>query len=402
MDSNARWIAAPDPDDLSAVVSSPNERAWRRDGPAEVPDGGSGLGELLAGLERDPEESWNAFQGLEAIDSEGRLQIVAELVKAPAREGLIRLLHLLGASRDPRTRAAVRRALGTGPNSAGGRDERESAPAAGVGLAVTGDRARPRLVYSSVSALDGEGVGAIVVTSVRGGRTTTAAFLCDVQRGIRDALGKAGDASEIEGGFAAPFPELDAGATVEDAPELALGLLAGSLMMSGRATPARAREWLDQALGAGFHSGAFLATKAEWTPAPTSAAVLAERSWNVLEACPSWVDRSALTFELAEEITLRDRRAAADPVRDAGAYRFLFERRLIHRLELYQRMLLWMAFFWDAAGERELSLSAGVLAGQLADEQYAVPGHPFAVALTTRSLHEAQRLLGTPADPRRG
>jgi len=80
MDSNARWIAAPDPDDLSAVVSSPNERAWRRDGPAEVPDGGSGLGELLAGLERDPEESWNAFQGLEAIDSEGRLQIVAELV----------------------------------------------------------------------------------------------------------------------------------------------------------------------------------------------------------------------------------------------------------------------------------------------------------------------------------
>lgn len=420
MDSNARWIAAPDLEDFSAVLPSPAERAWRRDGPAEVPDGGSALGELLAGLERDPEESWNAFRGLEAIDSEGRLRIVAELVKAPPREGLIRLLHLLGASRDPETRAAVRQALGTGAStSTSTRARTDPGPAIGPnleaetvtvaeaargragGLAVTGDRARPRLIYSSVSALDGEGVGAIVVTSVRGERTTTAAFLCDVLRGIRDALGVAGDLSEVEERFAAPFPELVAGPTVEDDPELALGLLAGSLMMSGRSTPARAREWLDQALGAGFHSGAFLATKAEWTPAPTNAAVLAERSWSVLEACPTWVDRSTLTFELAEEITLRDRRAAADPVRDAGAYRFLFERRLIHRLELYQRMLLWMAFFWDAAGERELSLSAGVLAGQLADEQYAVPGHPFAVALTTRSLHEAQRLLGTPADPRR-
>ena len=36
--------------------------------------------------------------------------------------------------------------------------------------------------------------------------------------------------------------------------------------------------------------------------APIDAAVLAERSWSVLEECPGWVDRSPLTFELAEEI----------------------------------------------------------------------------------------------------
>lgn len=397
MDSNARWIEATDPDEFSAVLPALRERAWRRDGPEEVPDGGSGLGDLLAGLERDPEESWRAFQGLEAIDSEGRLQIVAELVKAPQREGLTRLLHLLGASRDPQTRAAVRRALGT-----------ERAPDLGFedgpgrGLATTDDAGRPRLVRSTVTGVDGEGVGAIVVSTVRAGRSTSAAFLCDVRRGIRDALGVVGEGSEMEGERFDPFPELAAGPTAEDVPDLALGLLAGSLMISGRSTPPKARDWLDQTLGAGFHSGAFLAARAEWALAPISSAVLAERSWSVLEACPSWVDRSPLTFDLAEEITLRDGRAAADPLRDAGAYRFLFERRLIQRLELYQRMLLWMAFFWDAVGESDLSLSAGVLAGQLADEQYAVPAHPFAVALTTRSLHEAQRLLGTPADPRRG
>lgn len=395
MDSHARWTDATAPDEFPADLPALDSRAWRRDEPEEVPDGGSGLGDLLAGLERDPEESWRAFQGLEAIDSEGRLRIVAELLKAPAREGLSRLLHLLGASRDPQTRAVVRRALGTDQTPSLIQDQER-------GLALAEERERPRLIRSSVSAVDGEGVGAIVVATAREGLTTTVAFLCDVRAGIRDALGVIDGAFETGEPLADPFPELSAGATIEGADDLAMGLLAGALLVSGKSTPPKAREWLNRALGPGFHSGAFLAAKAEWTTAPVDSSVLAERSWNVLEARPSWVDRSPLTFDLAEEITLRDGRAAADPLRDAGAYRFLFERRLIHRLALYQRMLLWMAFFWDAAGETDLSLSAGVLAGQLADEQHAVPAHPFAVALTTRSLHEAQRLLGTPADPRRG
>ncbi len=107
-----------------------------------------------------------------------------------------------------------------------------------------------------------------------------------------------------------------------------------------------------------------------------------------------------MTFELAEEIWLREGRTAADPERDAGAYRFLFEHRLIHCLELYQRMLLWMAWLWKFRTRLELSRSALALASQLSDEQYAVPSHPFTVELTTRSLEAAQRRLRTTADPR--
>src|SRR5262249_55308683 len=120
----------------------------------------------------------------------------------------------------------------------------------------------------------------------------------------------------------------------------------------------------------------------------------------LLDACPSWLDRSSLTFELAEEICLREGRPVADPDRDAGAYRFLFEHRLVERLELYRRMLLWMAWVWKFTGSAELSRSALALAGQLSDEQYAVPSHPFAVELTTRSLRAAQVRLRTAADPR--
>jgi hypothetical protein len=251
-----------------------------------------------------------------------------------------------------------------------------------------------------VTAVDGEGAGAVVVSTERGGIVSSAAFLCDVRKGIRDVIGVDEVDHAAEAALFDQFAELSSWQCVEDAPELTLGLLAGSLMLSGRTTPAAVRSRLDATLGAGFHTGSFLAAKPEWASAPIDPAVLAERSWSVLEECPGWVDRSPLTFELAEEISLRERRAAADPARDSGAYRYLFERRLIHRLELYRRMLLWMAFFWEAAGEAELSLSAGILAGQLADEQYAVPSHPFAVALTTRSLHEAQRLIGTAGDPR--
>jgi hypothetical protein len=256
------------------------------------------------------------------------------------------------------------------------------------------------MIRSMVTAVDGEGAGAIVVSTGRGGGVSSAAFLCDVRKGIRDVLGVDDVDQAAESALFDQFAELSSWQCVEDAPDLTLGLLAGSLMLSGRGTPSAVRSRLDATLGAGFHTGAFLAAKPEWASAPIDPAVLAERSWSVLEECPGWVDRSPLTFELAEEISLRERRAAADPARDSGAYRYLFERRLIHRLELYRRMLLWMAFFWDAAGEDELSLSAGILAGQLADEQYAVPSHPFAVALTTRSLHEAQRLVGTDGDPR--
>ena len=50
-----------------------------------------------------------------------------------------------------------------------------------------------------------------------------------------------------------------------------------------------------------------------------------------------------------------------------------------------------MAWFWTCAGDLELSASARILATQLADEQYAVPSHPFATVLMARSLEAAQK-----------
>jgi len=56
-------------------------------------------------------------------------------------------------------------------------------------------------------------------------------------------------------------------------------------------------------------------------------------------------------------------------------------------------MLLWMGWVWHASGRLELARSAFALAGQLSDDQYAVPSHPFTVALATRSLRAAQESL---------
>jgi len=259
------------------------------------------------------------------------------------------------------------------------------------------DRKPPRLTRSLTAAVDGEGVGTVALAGVHRGRTRVAAFLCDVRGGVRDVLGDSWDGEDAEVDLLGRFPELGARSCVADVHALATGLLAGGLLLSARETPPTVGEWLEAILGRGFHAAALPAARPEWSGPALDPATLAERSWRVLEACPDWVDRSTLTFELAEEITVRERRAAADPLRDAGAYRFLFERRLLHRLELYRRMLLWMALFWDAAGEADLALTAGVLSSQLGDPQYAVPSHPFTVALSTRSLHEAQRLLGSAA-----
>jgi hypothetical protein len=122
---------------------------------------------------------------------------------------------------------------------------------------------------------------------------------------------------------------------------------------------------------------------------------LHSRAGLVLDACPNWLDDSPLTIELAEEIFLREGRITACPRLDAGAFRFLFEHRLIHRLELYRRLLLWMAWFWTCGGEQELASSARLVGAQLADEQFAVPSHPFATLLTARSLEAIQRRLVT-------
>ena len=184
--------------------------------------------------------------------------------------------------------------------------------------------------------------------------------------------------------------------------ELALGLLAGELMLNGPLVPESVNYWLEATFEGQIQPKAFPVPGAGAGSKPLGGREMAQRALEILDACPTWLDCSALTFELAEEIVLREGRTHADPRRDSGAFRYLFEHRFIHRLEHYRRLLLWMSRFWQWSGKSVLAWSALTFAEQLSDEQYAVPAHPFTVALTTRSLNRAQTQLGTNSDPRAG
>jgi hypothetical protein len=263
------------------------------------------------------------------------------------------------------------------------------------------DQAGARLTRSLVTPVDGQGRGIIVISISRLNQRRTAAFWCDVRQGILDVVGEVEPESPGAGGLIDEIAQQTRGSSAADAPELALGLLGGSLMLARPTVPAPVRDWLDGTLGPEFRPSPFPVMIPGLERAELLDDEIPQRACALLQACPSWLDGSSLTYELAEEICLREGPVAANPERDAGAYRFLFEHWLIHRLELYGRMLMWMAWLWDCLGEPELSQSALALAAQLADEQYAVPSHPFIVALTTRSLEAAQVRLRGPEDPRR-
>ena len=377
----------------------------------------SWLSEIVDQLERDPQECWQAFESLETVEPELRLSIIDELSGLSSRAGAEMLLRLLSSARDPATSTAARSALERIDGDS--RKPLRFAPLppvtvdreAGDGLSHADDersllvplhaqRCGPGLTRCLVTPVDGRGRGSIVVSVNQRDQRRTAAFLCDVRLGISDVVGEVEPESPRAGSLIEALDQQSEGDCARDIPELALGLLAGSLMLCGPAVPPLVRDWLLGTLGPGFQPAGLPATIPGLNPSSLAQAEMPARTVAVLDACPSWLDSSSLTFELAEEIWLRERRTTADPERDAGAYRFLFEHRLIHCLELYQRMLLWMAWLWRFLDELELSRSALALGCQLSDEQYAVPSHPFTVELTTRSLEAAQRLLRTAADPR--
>ncbi len=274
----------------------------------------------------------------------------------------------------------------------------DGAPREGAGALP--DRLRLRLVASLVTPVDGSGRGSIGISVSDTLQRRTAAFLCDVRSGISDALGEVEPESDSAGGLLDELEDQAESECARDAPDLALGLLSGSLTTCAGVVPPTVREWLDLMLGPEFQACSLPATIAGIDPSSISSAEMATRVHALLERCPSWLDLSPLTFELAEEIRLREGSPEPDPARDAGIYRFLFERRLIGRLELYRRMLLWMAWFWKSSGSNDLSTLALACATELSDEQYAVPSHPFTVELTTRSLLAAQQLAGNTIDPR--
>ncbi len=379
------------------------------------------LEEIVAQLGSDPEQCWQALEGLTALERPARLAIIAELAAFSRRAGVETLLGLLATGRDAATRSVARNALDRRRDDGAGREERGSSLPAllapsesqsvnpvecgsgptvqSMAAAISGDE--PRIVHCLVTPVDGRGRGSIVVSVSQSGQRRTAAFLCDVQHGICDVIGEVEPESPTAGRL---LDDLICGGGddgARDFPALALGLLAGSLMLGAGEKASAVRDWISGTVGPGLHPADFSASIVGLVADPADLPALPEQVRDVFDACPSWLDDSDLARELAQEIVLREGRTESDPERDAGAYRFLFEHRLIHRLELYRRMLLWMAGIWKCSGQLELARSAQALLCQLCDDQYAVPSMPFFIELTTRSLAaRARALLAAVASPK--
>jgi hypothetical protein len=258
----------------------------------------------------------------------------------------------------------------------------------------------PRIVQSLVTAVNGQGQARVALAVTDGTTRTAAAFLCDVVRGIPDVHGQAVAESPMADALLDQLGDETYCARLDGAPLLAEGLLKGCLLLCGPGTTPSLRYWLEAILGPHVAPRPFPIPFPDWDPATLAADEMAERVKLVLDSCPSWIDASELTQEIALEILLREGHSAPEPRRDAGAYRYLFEHRLRGQLELYRRMLFWMASFWQASGDAERGQSALALAAQVSDEQHAVAGHPFMVALTSRSLAAAQAWLRAGQEPR--
>jgi hypothetical protein len=382
---------------------------------------------LVGQLEEEPEGSWVALQGLGAVEPEVRAEIIEGLARFPTGPGLVNFLRLLAFAHDPTTRSA---ALGALAGRSELDDEHRLAwaevahdhpdpevkvqairllgPDANEAIAEAlhrPERAQPHLIGQLVTALDGAGQGLILIASIDRGRLVVATFLCDVWRGIVEVSGQDDDIDDNPSLHNTIFEEFEATAErdfVLDATGLAEGLLAGSLLLCGPDTNPVLRYWLERTVGPEFRPRPFGGLVQDEELASHALEAMNESVGLILDACPDWVDASDLTYEIAEEVALRSGEKPPNPKRDSGAYRYLFEHRLVGRLEHYRRMLLWMASFWQSSGDPSLARSSLALAWQLSDPQHAVPGHPFTVALTTRSLVAAQQGIRSGKDRREG
>jgi hypothetical protein len=414
--------------DAAGLLDRTPALAERWDELNEVIDEDDSIDVLVEQIEDDPQGIWLALQGLGAVEPDVRAEIVAGLGEGPLGPGLVEFLRLLAYAHDTATREAALGVLSVAgtespdvheawrdlaarhpdPGVASRARLRAESAATGHGsgsaelsVAHPGALARntPQIVRSVVTAIDGQGRGSIVLGAEGRHGRVTAVFGCDVEEGVREVFGDVAVGAQDAN---AAFEELTAlidRPVVENSHELALGLLAGSLLLCGPSAPPALRYWVEATAGADFRPQPFRAEFPGWDPASVAFDETAARTSAVLDGCPDWIDASPLTYEMAVEIHLREGRTPPDPRRDAGAYRVLFERRLRDQLERYRRMLLWMAWFWRAGGDDARARSALALAWQLSDAQHVVPGHPFTVALTTRSLAAAMERIDQGIPP---
>ena len=376
---------------------------------------------LIEQIEGDPEGLWMALQGLNSIEPEIRPGIIESLAERPIGPGLAEFLRLLAYSADSPTRAAALRALEAATPSAEPVREawRDVAThhgdpavvaiarhqlALGDPLASSSQELAtlgpPRIVESSVSSMDTDGLAVIVLHSIQGTEHAVASFLCDIVEGVVEVVGNVYESAEAASVGFASFVEENHREAISDVHPLAVSLLAGCLLLNSEKTPPSLRFWIEGTVGRDLRPHPFQATFPDWDPSQSWFDDFPERTEDILEACPDWVDSSALTYEIAEEILLREGDVPPNVKRDVGAYRFLFEHRLKHEFESYRRRLLWMAWFWRSSGREELGKSALGLAWLLSDPQHLVPGHFFSNAITTRSLARAQWNLKRGIDPR--
>jgi hypothetical protein len=367
---------------------------------AIVDEGEVSLDELARQLDEGEENLWIALQGLSGIEPSVRIEIVRGLAaREPMTRGIVSLLQLLARGSDPVTRDVAAEALwnlDVDDVFIPLEPAREIIPSGDEAIAgIAGTVVRQALV----SSLDSGGRGRVILVSQTGAVWPVAVFTCDVMQGIVGVTGRVAESIEEVQSAIAMMTADPRRLWTDGAGGVAVALLAGSLMLGDGGDESDVHDWLQTTLGTPLAPLPIRAPGVERDEGEFTheAALLASRA--VLGALPEWIDESEMMDEFAEELLLREERSP-DPERNSGAYRFLFENRLLERLELDRRMLIWMAIFWRANGERHLADAAVRLAEQLADEQNAVPGHPFIVELTTRSLIASQkRLEGGSGDP---
>ena len=226
---------------------------------------------------------------------------------------------------------------------------------------------------SVVGPLDAEGRGQILVVVDGRGGPVFASFTCDVREGIvasnlEPSLSR--DEADARLREAADRLGLEA---ARGCPVSARLLLAGSSWLSGTALGEETTARLRETMGEAFRPHPVFADPAavpdreegESDSFADARAILARRK--------SWRDDSPLARDLAIERRLHDGGSPPDPARDPGPFRVLFEGRILGRIELYRRMLLWSAMVWHESGDSAFSRAAMRIAGALGDPQNAIP-----------------------------
>lgn len=323
--------------------------------------------ELADQIEHDPDGANQALDGLSRIDPETRAAILANLAELSAGPHLRAFLDRYNNGAAPVETMSSRSVTG---------DDRSGPPAL---------RSRPRLVSSVVTSLDRRGRGEIILMAEERDQWIAAVFVCDMRHGVVDVIGEEGDDAER----ARELQRLHATRTdvdvVENAHQLAIGLLQAVLTLGRPHAPPTLDSWLKRLFGAAIHPAPFPA----WDDESTTSATTAMDVETVLDACVEWIDESKLTYEIAEELLLRGA-APFEPERESGAHRYYFEKQLLGRVETDRRTLAWMGAFWQASGADELAKAARRLGRQLDDPQNIVPGHPFYLGFAARSINAAQ------------